>query len=145
MGLVYFYNCNGQHRFLMDQKVVCMFLLMLGISHGLECYHGKLATGENFNATIASKVTCQDNQNVCFKRRVAHHEGEVRGCDQFQEIKKHINDLELDSCFETTDPRDGEKVIHACICSQNLCNTSTMLNGGMVLVFALMGIFMLKI
>ena len=66
--LVYFYNCNGQHRFLMDQKVVCMFFLMLGISHGLECYHGELAIGEHFNATTFTKETCENNDDVCMKR-----------------------------------------------------------------------------
>ena len=72
-------------------------------------------------------------------------EGEGRSCQQFQEIKKYNNDYELDSCVENTDPADAEKVITTCLCSESLCNTSTMLNGGMVLVFALMGIFMLKI
>ena len=62
-----------------------------------------------------------------------------------QHVKKYNNDYELDSCVENTDPADGEKVITTCLCSESLCNTSTMLNGGMVLVFALMGIFMLKI
>ena len=75
----------------------------------------------------------------------SYDEGEDRSCQQFQEIKKYNNDLELDSCVENTDPSDGEKVITTCLCSESLCNTSTMLNGGMVLVFALMGIFMLKI
>ena len=69
-------------------------------------------------------------------------EGEYRECRQFQVLKKNINVLELDSCVETTN--GGEKLT-TCVCSENLCNTSTMLNGGMVLVFALMGIFMLKI
>merc|ERR1712062_38366 len=140
MGLVYFYNCNGQHRFLMDQKVLCVFLFMLGISHGLECYFGDLMTGDNFDATTFTKETCENNDDVCMKQE--DDDGEYRECRQFQVLKKNINVLELDSCVETTN--GGEKLT-TCVCSENLCNTSTMLNGGMVLVFALMGIFMLKI
>merc|ERR1719414_1655558 len=112
----------------MDQKVVCMFLLTLGISHGLECY---LTNGENFNATIASKVTCGDDENVCFKQ--VYDGGESRGCEDFQLLKHGYEPVpQLDRCTKVE--AEGEKGT-ICVCSESLCNTSTMLNGGMVLVF----------
>ena len=52
----------------MDQKVVCVFLLIIGICHGLQCYkvfgHGR---EDNFDAATARKITCQDWQDVCVK------------------------------------------------------------------------------
>ena len=52
----------------MDQKVVCMFLLILGVSHGLQCYGGDYGTGKkNFDAATARKLACRDNEDVCQK------------------------------------------------------------------------------
>ena len=65
-------------------------------------------------------------------------------------------DLLLKQCTE--DDRQGMAKRTICLCTGDLCNkctedqctnqpinnNSTMINGGMVLIFALMGIFMLK-
>ena len=53
----------------MDQKVVCMFLIliMLGISYGLKCYDFS-GLEENFDATTATQQTCEDYEDVCMKR-----------------------------------------------------------------------------
>ena len=58
----------------MDQKVVCIFLIMIGMSHGLECYKGtNVGAEDNFDAVTATKRTCYDrviegvSQDVCFK------------------------------------------------------------------------------
>ena len=68
---------------------------------------------------------------------------ESRGCEDFQLLKHGYEPVpQLDRCTKVE--AEGEKGT-ICVCSESLCNTSTMLNGGMVLVFALMGIFMLKI
>ena len=54
----------------MDQRVVCIFLIMIGMSHGLECYKGWTWGGEdNFDAATATKATCYDwvIEDICVK------------------------------------------------------------------------------
>ena len=54
----------------MDQKVVCVFLLILGMSHGLQCYgyRHSYEDMDNFDpATAATKVTCDEDEDVCVK------------------------------------------------------------------------------
>ena len=58
----------------MDQKVVCVFLVILGMSHGLQCYNGDYGGSMgNFDATTAMRRTCYGrviegvSQDVCFK------------------------------------------------------------------------------
>ena len=53
----------------MDQKVVCMFLLLVvGTSHGLQCYEGDFGTEDNFDPANATKVTCDaDHEDICIK------------------------------------------------------------------------------
>ena len=51
----------------MDQKAVCVFLLMLGASHALQCYSGDFGSwrGPNFDAANAAKETCDEDQDIC--------------------------------------------------------------------------------
>ena len=52
----------------MDQKVVCVFLIILGMSHGLQCYFGDYGGRRgNFDATTAMKGTCEEYEDVCVK------------------------------------------------------------------------------
>merc|ERR1712062_305735 len=137
----------------MDQKVVCMFLLLVvGTSHGLQCYTGQPSPGDrgtedNFDPANANKVTCDADHDVCIKTiGIGPGSGIDRRCEDLKNYKNFFDPiLELDTCSETTislGPETNRKAT-VCTCSQDLCNKSTMLNGGMVLVFALMGFFML--
>ena len=54
----------------MDPKVACVFLLMLGVTHGLQCYSGYFGFEDNFDAANATKETCYSDYadyDVCFK------------------------------------------------------------------------------
>ena len=42
----------------MDTKVACVFLLMLGVTHALQCYSGIFGFEDNFDAATATKRTC---------------------------------------------------------------------------------------
>ena len=51
----------------MDTKVACVFLLMLGASHALQCYSGDFGFEDNFDAANAAKETCREDQDGCYK------------------------------------------------------------------------------
>ena len=53
----------------MDQKVVCVFLLILGMSHGLQCYNypHSIEDMDNFDHATATKVICDEDDDVCVK------------------------------------------------------------------------------
>ena len=57
----------------MDQKVVCVFLIMLGVSHGLQCYvyptsiEDMADNADNFDPATAEKETCDEDEDVCVK------------------------------------------------------------------------------
>ena len=53
----------------MDQKVVCVFLIMLGVSHGLQCYVYPTSIEDtgNFDPATATKETCDEDDDVCIK------------------------------------------------------------------------------
>ena len=51
----------------MDPKVSCVFLLMLGVTYGLQCYTGDFGFEDNFDAANAAKETCREDQDGCYK------------------------------------------------------------------------------
>ena len=54
----------------MDQKVVCVFLIMLGMSYGLQCYVYPTSIeemGMDFDPATAEKETCDEDEDVCIK------------------------------------------------------------------------------
>ena len=132
----------------MDQKVVCMFLLLVvGTSHGLQCYEGDFGTEDNFDPANATKVTCDaDHEDVCIKSMyilsktttmywkstiliaaigIGPGSGIYRQCSNPRNYKNYLDPIpELDKCIETTGtdgPIRGQKGT-VCVCSQDFCN-----------------------
>merc|ERR1712029_596677 len=90
----------------MDQKVFCIFLLMVGITHGLQCYWGH-SDEDNFDAATAQKDLCPAHYDVCFKT-IDEQEGIHRGCGWFQTLKDDTNPvLKRDRCTEAKIAYDG--------------------------------------
>ena len=136
----------------MDQKVVCMFLLLVvGTSHALQCYESdfdpNFATEDNFDPANATKVTCDaDHEDICIKSMyilsktttmywkstiliaaigIGPGGGIYRQCDDLKAYKNYLDPIpELDKCIETTGT-DGPirgQKGTVCTCSQDFCN-----------------------
>merc|ERR1712062_242563 len=124
-----------QMSFNMDKKVVCVFLLMvgLGISHGLQCYGGIHGLGipgahPNFDPFVF-KGPCYDEDDVVCAKVTNRRTGRVdRGCENFQNyidgyatpVPKHngCTDVVLD-----VHHRRGIKVeATVCVCTTDFCN-----------------------
>ena len=50
----------------MNQKLIFMLVILVGVSEGLKCYQ-HVWTKDTFDATKASDQQCSDQEDVCLK------------------------------------------------------------------------------
>merc|ERR1712062_503825 len=99
----------------MDSKVFFVFLLLVAISHGLECYAG----WENGDPV---RVQCPAGFDLCATN--THEDGTARFCANSQWLQHHVGFKprpQIGTCTEITNLRTGTKS-NLCLCSDDLCN-----------------------
>jgi len=109
----------------MDSKVFFVFLLLVGISHGLECYihnyNGPQYPEEIQENDDPVRVQCPAGFDACATH--TDEDGTTRLCANSQWLQHggFKPRPQIGTCTEITNLRTGTKS-NLCLCSDDLCN-----------------------
>jgi len=108
----------------MDSKVFFAFLLLVGISHGLECYKHYPEEHPGWENGDPVRVQCPDGFDLCATN--TNEDGNTgRFCYKSQWLQEQRDRYtpmpQIGTCTEITSIRSGRKD-YVCLCSDDLCN-----------------------